>query len=112
MINFRDYSKIRLALAVPFVIFAIVICAKIYSNYNSVHYSVVVPYFIATILFILNRKWTDYICLSFLVFSFSDVFMFWLDKNIMPTKPEELFFFFLAASTSVFLIKDILIKGK
>jgi hypothetical protein len=112
MINLKNYSKVRVILAIPLVIFALVISTKIVSNYDLVNYYVVIPYFIGTILFVLNRKWSDYICFAIIVFCFSAVIAFWSSKNIFQLKDEELFFFVLAIIISVFLLKNTLLKNK
>lgn len=107
MINIKNYSKIRILLAIPLVIFAFVIFTKIYSEYSQKNYFVIIPYFIGTILFVLNRKLADYISFAIFTFGFSGFFAFWLNKNSFITKPEDLFFFFLAIFVSIFLLTNI-----
>ncbi len=108
MINLKNYSKFRIVLTIPLVIFALIISTKIFGNYNMVNYYIVIPYFIGTVLFILNKKWSDYICFAIFVFGFSGVIAFWFSKTILQPKNEEVFFFVLAITVSGFLLTRIL----
>lgn len=110
MINLENYSKIRIILAIPLIIFAFVITSKIFEDYSAVNYYVVVPYFIATTLFTFNKKLFDYITFAVFAFGFSGVIAFWFSQGILVAKPEEVFFFFVTISVLVFLVVNIFRK--
>lgn len=112
MINLKNYSKVRIVLAIPLIILAFVIVSKIFEDYSAVHYYFVIPYFIGTILFIFNRKLADYISFAVFTFGFSGLLAFWFSKSFWITKPEEVFFFFIAISVFAFLLVSIFKNNK
>ena len=112
MINLKSYSKIRVVLAIPMIIFAFVITSKIIEDYSAVQYYVVIPYFIGTILFIFNRKLADYISFAIFTFGFSGIIAFWFSMGVGIKKPEELSFFVIALSVLTFLLVSIFKNNK
>lgn len=111
MIKLKNYSKVRILLAIPLWIFASVIFAKTWGNFSQIYYFyAVILYFIGTILFVLNRKLADYISFAIFAFSSSAVFTFWVNTRFPTVFNEELFYFVITLVASIFLLTNVFRK--
>jgi hypothetical protein len=65
----REYSKVRLLLFFALIVLLFIpICLSFYNRIIHLIFSPFILFFVGTILFALNKKWTDYI--SFAIFTF------------------------------------------
>ena len=123
MINLKNYSKLRILLSIPLLVFAFIIIKIIIDDYSRVNYFMVIPYFIGVITFLLNKRWADYIAFAIFTFGFSGVIAFWFNlfgclwcgqiiHRFLIHKPEEAFFLVLSILVLTFLLKNIFSKNK
>lgn len=118
MINTKSYSKLRMLLAIPLIGFSIVLIKVILITNLPVNYFVVIPYFGGVVLFVLNRKYADYIAFAIFIFAWSGIITFWMNNyfnysiywdsfySFLLNKPEEPFFFLLSSLVLMFLLKN------